>query len=304
MIVITGDYGQLCNRLIVQANFMAAAREYGFTLANPALGPYAEYFDSLRRDALCRFPASRAPVPAALRAGVHGISKPAARLTRRFRRRTGVWPGPLRTIDIGWFGECDLDSPEFLALAARPGLLFAKGWRFRARRSFARHADAIREALTPRAKYRIPAQGCVEQARKDATILVGVHIRHGDYRAFQGGRYFFETELYASRMRWLASLFAPRPTAFLVCSNEPQPPAAFEGLRAHRGPGQAIEDLHALSLCDYLIGPPSTFNQWASFHGRVPLHVMRSDRPNPGFEDFVAVTSFDTPETLANEAAA
>ena len=35
--------------------------------------------------------------------------------------------------------------------------------------------------------------------------------------------------------------------------------------------GPAVHDLHTLAACDYLIGPPSTFSQWASFSGNTPL---------------------------------
>lgn len=36
----------------------------------------------------------------------------------------------------------------------------------------------------------------------------------------------------------------------------------------------AAGDLYALSQCNYIIGPPSTFNAWASFIGDVPLCTL------------------------------
>lgn len=36
----------------------------------------------------------------------------------------------------------------------------------------------------------------------------------------------------------------------------------------------AAADMYALSQCDYIIGPPSTFNAWASFVGDVPLFSL------------------------------
>jgi len=35
-----------------------------------------------------------------------------------------------------------------------------------------------------------------------------------------------------------------------------------------------IEDLYLLGYCDYIVGPNSSFSQWASFWGGVPLHVL------------------------------
>jgi hypothetical protein len=36
-----------------------------------------------------------------------------------------------------------------------------------------------------------------------------------------------------------------------------------------------VGDLFALAECDYVLGPLSTFSQWASFHGNKPLLQLR-----------------------------
>jgi len=38
--------------------------------------------------------------------------------------------------------------------------------------------------------------------------------------------------------------------------------------------GDAANDIYLLSCCDYIVGPYSSFSQWASFVGQVPLHVV------------------------------
>ena len=35
-----------------------------------------------------------------------------------------------------------------------------------------------------------------------------------------------------------------------------------------------ITDLYCMASCDGIIGPPSTFSQWASFYGKVPLSFI------------------------------
>ena len=50
--------------------------------------------------------------------------------------------------------------------------------------------------------------------------------------------------------------------------------------------GVAVEDLYALAGCDLLIGPPSTFTQWASFYGKVPLYHAWSPDAAPTRDDF------------------
>ena len=53
------------------------------------------------------------------------------------------------------------------------------------------------------------------------------------------------------------------------------------------GPEHPVSALHAMSLCDYIIGPPSTFSGWASFMGRVPRLQLKSRDQAVRLEDFV-----------------
>jgi len=45
----------------------------------------------------------------------------------------------------------------------------------------------------------------------------------------------------------------------------------FPGLSAGFSTGVPVEDMYALAECDYIIGPVSSFTQWASFYGNKPL---------------------------------
>lgn len=294
MIVIGGEYGQLANRLIVLANFIAAAREHSLRIVDPAFAPYAPGFESTARDPLARYPVERRRIPACAAAagGAHRLAGAGSRLLRKWERRFGRFPGA-RLLDIGWFGTCDLDGPEFLALARRPGLLFAKGWRFRATASFERHADAIRDFLRPSQRAFEAARSAVSELRTRADVVAGVHIRHGDYREFRGGRYYFELPVYLRWMRCMRESLAPRRAAFLVCSNMEHSPGFFTGLDCVSGPGRAVDDLHALAECDYLLGPPSTFSRWASFVGRKPLGVMWDATQAADISQFSVTTHFD-----------
>jgi hypothetical protein len=42
------------------------------------------------------------------------------------------------------------------------------------------------------------------------------------------------------------------------------------------GPGSVVGDLYALARCDYIMGPPSTYTQWASFYGNRPMLCLES----------------------------
>jgi hypothetical protein len=77
-------------------------------------------------------------------------------------------------------------------------------------------------------------------------------------------------------MRELAGQFPGRKVSFLICSDEPRTEAEFPGLSVGLGPGSVVGDLYALARCDYIMGPPSTYTQWASFYGNQPLYHLRS----------------------------
>lgn len=295
MIIVAGDYGQLGNRLIVFANWIAFARRQRMRIANPAFHDYAPYFQGTCRDLLCRYPPPRLRVPVSTRgrAWLHRLAHQTARFCRRAYRRTGHYPPGLNLLDIGWRERCNLDNPCVIDRVRSAPLVLAKGWLFRAEDTFTEHADAIRAFFTPIARHRRNVHELIAGLRSRAVVVVGVHIRHGDYRNFLGGQFYFETSTYAALMRRVAALYAGRRVAFLVCSNAPQPTEAFAGLDVTFGTGHLVEDMYALAECDCLLGAPSTYTMWASFYGRVPLNIVVNPRAPLTARSFEVVQHFN-----------
>jgi hypothetical protein len=66
-----------------------------------------------------------------------------------------------------------------------------------------------------------------------------------------------------------------KKVGFLLCSDDNPTPSSFADLPVHfMGKKSVMPDLHALSLCDYNLGPPSSFGTWLSWYGKVPrLHL-------------------------------
>ena len=82
---------------------------------------------------------------------------------------------------------------------------------------------------------------------------------------------------------------------FLICTNETFDPVIFKGLNILYQQGNDIlVDLYGLSCCDYLMGPPSTFSQWASFYGKVPLKLLYSPNETFSLQDFKRIITLDT----------
>jgi hypothetical protein len=85
----------------------------------------------------------------------------------------------------------------------------------------------------------------------------------------------------------MIGLYPDRRLRFLICSDEAIDLALFTGLNVIAGTGDVVQDLYALADCDLICGPPSTFNMWASFYGRVPRYELESLGEVPHRENFV-----------------
>jgi hypothetical protein len=276
VIVIADKTGQLGNRLFQFAHIVAFAAEHGIRVANPGFEDYAAHFPAFAADPLCRWPTPRFPLPAGNR-----MRRSVFRQTDRLLtvlRRTGRPLGLLDYVEPGPPGSRSaLDGSEFLSRARRRGILLVTGWGVRDDRSFDLHADLLREVFQPAPRHTDVAQACVSAARRCCDVLAGLHARRGDYASYEGGRFFWSADQYVRIVAAIRNLYPGRRVGVLACSDDAQLLRELSGAVAP-GPGNMISDLMALSLCDLIVGPPSTFSAWAAFHGGVPFrHVERSD---------------------------
>jgi len=271
MIVIAKKVGRLANRLLLFAHFIGTAVEHGLRVMNPAFANYAHYFPATARDLLCRFPPA-CPLPG-------------QRLIREL-----LYRGVVLTADsLHWLQQhgrdvglirlrrdqyLDLNSATFLSMVRRHRIVLVQDWFFRGPANCAKHRDVIRSYLTPWEHYLARARAIVRPARERTRFLVGVHVRHTDYELFKGGRFFYSHQQYRQVMESIQAAFAEKNVSFLVSSDAPVPPEAFAGLDVIYGTGHELDDLYALAACDRLVGPPSTYNAWASFYGGVPRYQI------------------------------
>ena len=142
-------------------------------------------------------------------------------------------------------------------------------------------------------------------------LLLGLHIRRGDYRRWHGGRYFYTDEQYIAVVRrylmgilelleqlgrlgqlgQLEQLETLYPICLLVCGNDPDLDEgafrrALPGITVMFPKGNPAEDLYLLSRCDRLIGAPSTFTLVASMYRDVPLYWIEDPDKAPTDADF------------------
>ena len=54
---------------------------------------------------------------------------------------------------------------------------------------------------------------------------------------------------------------------------------------------EIMVDIHLLSLCDYNLGPPSSFGSWVSWYGKVPRLVVHNNTEIASLEQFKVCTT-------------
>jgi hypothetical protein len=184
-------------------------------------------------------------------------------------------------------GEVHLDSERFLSVLPSTKLIVFLGPLFRDFTSFPKHAVSIREYFRPLPSFRDNVDALMMAVREGCDIVVGLHIRRGDYQGFMDGKFFHTLENYLRWMEHVRGLLQGKVVKFLVCSDERQPDGVFSRFNVVFGTGHLIEDLYALARCDFILGPPSTFSAWASFYGQVSLRMVMSPVEEPALEEFV-----------------
>ncbi|WP_372898676.1 hypothetical protein [Stieleria sp.] len=299
MMIIARRYGQLGNRLFLYAHLIAAARHYGVELRNPCFAEYAALFPSTRDDLWCRYAthlsgrsndtgSGRAPSQTVRLGLMHSIQAVAKTMNA-----VGMRDYPAKVIRLRSGQECDLEGDQFRSAVESGRTLLLQGWLFRSPRLLQNHWSHIRDFFAVSADDQNAIGSTMQQARRASDVVVGVHIRRGDYAEFQGGRYYFDDRLYANWMRSVCDQLPGCTVQFLVCSHERLNPQHFARLNITPGPGTALRDMYALAETDWMMGPPSTFTAWAAFVGRKPRVELQSCEqtvvvPNPFAEPAAA----------------
>jgi hypothetical protein len=283
MIVLNDRPGQMCNRIWAFAPFVAFALQHRTRLLVPFFGEYAGEFPQLQTLAGVHFASTASP--AYLRA------------VRRLFRILRSLPPRLRSfLRIRISDRWGHENWDRATLTARFSTVFLAGWTHPAVVSDLRPwREDFRRILRPPEAACAKAEAALARARRHARTVVGIHLRRADYRAWAGGRYSYSDGQYATLMSRISDRI-DGPTAFLLCSNEPVEARDFPGLAVFSVPqASGVEDLYALSRCDFIAGPPSTYSMWASFYGEVPLYIVEdADRPVAlaDFSPIVALNRF------------
>ena len=173
---------------------------------------------------------------------------------------------------------------------------FTIGWQTRSdNRNLRQVLPELKNIFRPNDDIVRKAHAKIAELKKESDIVIGVHIRRGDYATWHNGRFYYDLETYYQFMKKIAALYNGFKVSFFISSNEVFSLDFFDGLKCERfnkEPSGAILDLYTLSICDKLIGPYSTFSRWASFIGETPLCFIESKDQQITEESFSKIIDF------------
>lgn len=256
MIIVTQSPGRLGNRLWTFANILA------FCFDKNVQWWHADAADLL---AVCRS------------LEIHGRTNPCSHLCSaglKMARKVRVH-GSLCLAD-GEYTNLD-DSPEIANLLQQKKTIQLSGFYFAAPDSLARNKSVVLQALQFDDVIWERARKSVQLGESLNCLNVALHLRRGDYREFLGGMMYYSDEAYRTIANSVKNSSTERIRLHLF-SDEQISERIIEGLDAviHRN-NAAVLDLAIMASCDAIIGPNSSFSQWASFIGDVPLYVLNPD---------------------------
>lgn len=139
------------------------------------------------------------------------------------------------------------------------------------------------------------AKSMINTIKEHADMVIGVHVRHGDYKTFYNGKYYYSLQEFHSFMLQIKRLYSAKRIAFFISSNESFSLDYFSDCDCYRfgkEPSGDILDLYTLSMCDMIIGPWSTYSRWASFIGEVPLCCIKDKDQIINNDSFSIISDF------------
>ena len=260
MLIILEDSGRLCNKLFLLCHCIASSREYGFKVKIYTFSSYREYFlledeDEMRNVIILK-----------------------NRLYTRVVIKIFKFLKKLRiTKYMNVFDESNT-TREFINLKLESNELNHKNyivlnWLFRDDVSFIKQMPYLKKIFRPKESYYKKSINNISLLRENYDMIIGVHIRRGDYALWENGVYCFDDATFVNWMLQLSEQMKNdnKKIVFYLTSDEVINADIFKknSLNIELGTGHFIEDLYSLSLCDYIFGPPSTYSLWAAMYGGI-----------------------------------
>lgn len=270
MLVNLLDQGGLCNRLTHAAAFLAASKEFGFPVIHAPLARYKKKLPVVTNNIICLSPYNK----------FHSVTAFAQTTTSRVVRsccRKYLKKQSVRNVTSipTEYSNISLIQEDILNKAKHSLLCFDFGWPTIPQDLAEKHKNTVLQQLQFPTIDSNAVRHEFESIDKRKGDIIGLHIRRGDYQHIKNGQYFWSIEEYK---KLIERITKSTGNQVVICSNEPLNLHDWKDLPIYYFQPDQIKDIIRLSLCDYVIGPPSTFSAWAAFMGNKKIaHLEQSD---------------------------
>lgn len=271
MIVNDLKHGQLGNRLFYLSHLIACSIETGNTVIDYSLDEYASYFKGTSKQSVFSYPKQYKILS-------HYTFRKFSLALVRFLK-TKLNKNSKFILDHNQ-AEFQTSTDTYFEKIKNTNILICNTWVNTEFLDLGKYKAEIKTIFEPKEEHVKKIENMIEKARQSSDLLIGIHIRRGDYQEYMNGIYYFDDESYCTLMKGIEELFPTKIIAFYLCSNEPIKKEKFADFKIHIGNNHIIEDLYCLAKCNYIAGPPSTYSAWASFYGDVPLFTVKDLNKN------------------------
>ncbi|MBK8635685.1 MAG: alpha-1,2-fucosyltransferase [Saprospiraceae bacterium] len=180
------------------------------------------------------------------------------------------------------------DQKDFKKKIDESWMLYATDFGFRSIENTKKYRSLYQNMFTPKNidedKFSKYLDG------EEDEIILGLHVRRGDYKTWYEGKYFYDDEVYGSVVEQFGSLIQKKIKIIVFTNDDELDTKRYLSLSEEKqvffSKFNAVEDHYMMSKCDFLIGPPSTFTAWASYMGEVPLMYIEDPAKSFSMEDF------------------
>jgi len=280
LVLLYSQQGQLANRLWQAAYFISNAIENDYKFLHLGFAEYLIFFDENCHTELNKTGTKCRIIDFKMTGIQDRIIIKYANLSEKFNQKHKCELPYIKKIYKEVSREdYDITQPCFQKLVEK-NIVKVDGWIFVDKNSLKRHEDIIRKVFRPNQIYIDNIHKLKEECFSKYDEVIGVHLRKKDYSTFNNGKWFYSNMEYLSFLNRILMLprFKNRKIGFLLCSDEKINMNDFSSLNIIKSTSHFIEDLYALSFCNFIVGPPSTFSSWASFYGGTPLlHIDDKD---------------------------
>ena len=289
VLVIYCDYGRLGNRLHTHANALAWCIENNYNLINLSFSGYAELFKSSSKHKSGNLQQTKSFLFKSLSSTLFRNFLKRLLLSDKWLERLAWIVKQIRPTDEEVLRETDLNRQ-----IKYNKINLIKYWDISCRNSINIHQQKLRDYLRPNKRFVVTAEKIIDELRSKYECVVGVHARRGDYSTYLDGIHYHSWESYlhlAKETKKLLEEEGYQNIGVIICSDETFPSSIPKESFIHFSSSEEIMiDIHLLSLCDYNLGPPSSFGTWISWFGKVPRLVVYNNTKVTSLEQFEVCT--------------